>query len=317
MSKKDSRQLQKETFATIAYDVSTIIYALLSIPVFSSLILTMCKLFIYTVLPKTLINFEKSNLNVVDKLLNITTWLVKYLSKSATLYIKAIQKILSAIPKYKRLNDTERKKIAVGIYYTVTIGFAIKVIKTIMIKKGVSTDGSSLNLIKQSIIDGLKATTHEFDFDNIDSEGGEALFSKGPLVPISSLLSGQLSKLLYINEKSLNEIDFAPGFRPNEDLTIVSTVTGSDIDHLRSYILELHRVLNANFGDDVQFEKNLKMVILPNKDKQIEITFTIIDIIDALMSKTVRENLQDIHEKLTMWSINEGLVIDFNFKIKR
>jgi len=59
------------------------------------------------------------------------------------------------------------------------------------------------------------------------------------------------------------------------------------------------------------------MVILPNKDKQVEITFTIIDIIDDLMSKTVRENLQDIHEKLTMWSINEGLVINFNFKIKR
>ena len=66
-----------------------------------------------------------------------------------------------------------------------------------------------------------------------------------------------------------------------------------------------------------QFEKKLKMVILPNKDKQVEITFTIIDIIDDLMSKTVRENLQDIHEKLTMWSINEGLVINFNFKIKR
>jgi len=91
------------------------------------------------------------------------------------------------------------------------------------------------------------------------------------------------------------------------DLTIVSTVTGSDVDHIKTYILELHRVLNANFGDDVQFEKNLKMVILPNKDKQVEITFTIIDIIDDLMSKTVRENLQDIHEKLTMWSKNEGL----------
>jgi len=317
MSKKDSRQLQQETLSSIIYDVSTIIYALLTIPVFSSLILTMCKLFIHTVLPKTLINFEKSNLNVVDKLLNITTWLVKFLSKSATLYIKAIQKILSAIPKYKRLNDTERKKIAVGIYYTITIGFAIKVIKTIMIKKGVSADGSSINLIKQSILDGLKATTHDFDFDNIDSEGGEALFSKGPLAPLSSTITGLISKYLNINEKSLNEIDFAPGFRPTQDLTIVSTVTGSDIDHLRSYILELHRILIQSYGNDIQFEKKLKMVILPNKDKQVEITFTIIDIIDDLMSKTVRENLQDIHEKLTMWSINEGLVIDFNFKIKR
>ena len=93
--------------------------------------------------------------------------------------------------------------------------------------------------------------------------------------------------------------------------------SGNDVDDLKKYVLELHRVLTANFGNDVQFEENLKKSILPNKDKQVEITFTIIDIIDDLMSKTVRENLQDIHEKLTMWSINEGLVINFNFKIKR
>jgi len=76
------------------------------------------------------------------------------------------------------------------------------------------------------------------------------------------------------------------------DLTIVSTVTGSDIDHLRSYIL-------------------------PNKDKEIGTTFTITDIIDDLMLKTVKENIQDIYERLTDWSISEGLVIDFNFKIKK
>jgi len=57
--------------------------------------------------------------------------------------------------------------------------------------------------------------------------------------------------------------------------------------------------------------------MLPNGDKKIETTFTIIDIIDDLMSKTVRENLQDIHEQLTMWSINQDLVIDFTFKIKK
>jgi hypothetical protein len=124
----------------------------------------------------------------------------------------------------------------------------------------------------------------------------------------------QLKQLI---KECLNEIDFAPGFRPTHDLTIVSTVTGSDVDDIKTYLLELHRVLKANFGDDIQFEDELKKSILPNKDKQVEITFTIIDIIDDLMSKTVRENLQDIHEKLTMWSINEGLVINFNFKIKR
>ena len=100
------------------------------------------------------------------------------------------------------------------------------------------------------------------------------------------------------------------------DLTIVSTVTGSDIDHLRSYILELHRILVQSYGNDVQFEKKLKMSILPNKDKEIGTTFTITDIIDDLMLKTVKENIQDIHEQLTMWSINQDLVIDFTFKIK-
>lgn len=100
------------------------------------------------------------------------------------------------------------------------------------------------------------------------------------------------------------------------DLTIVSTVTGSDIDHLRPYILELHRILIQSYGNDVQFEKKLKTSILPNKDKQVEITFTIIDIIDDLMLKTVRESLQRIHEQLTMWSINKKLKIKFIFKIE-
>lgn len=207
MPKKNSRQLQKEVMSvqSIMSDLTTIIYALLSIPVFSSLILTMCKLFIYTVLPKSLINFEKRNINIIDKLINFITFIVKFFSKFASLYIKGIQKILSSIPKYKNLNDVERKKIAVGIYYTITIGFAIKVIKVIMIKKGLSTDGNSINLLKQSILDGLRATTHEFDFDNIDDDGSEALFSKGPLAPISSSIIAQISKLLNMHEQSVNE----------------------------------------------------------------------------------------------------------------
>jgi len=122
----------------------------------------------------------------------------------------------------------------------------------------------------------------------------------------------QLKQLI---KECLNEIDFAPGFRPTHDLTIVSTVTGSDVDDLKTYLLELHRVLKANFGDDVQFEENLKKSILPNEDKQVEITFTIIDIIDDLMSKTVRENLELIYKELKMWS--KKLAINFTFTIKK
>ena len=125
------------------------------------------------------------------------------------------------------------------------------------------------------------------------------------------------TELKQLIKECLNEIDFAPGFRPTHDLTIVSTVTGSEVDHIKTYVLELHRVLKLNFEDDVQFEEKLKVVILPNKDKEVETTFTIIGIIDDLMSKTVRESLQRIHEQLTMWSIDKALVIDFNFKIKR
>ena len=101
------------------------------------------------------------------------------------------------------------------------------------------------------------------------------------------------------------------------DLTVVSTVTGSDVDDLRTYVLELHRILVQAFGDDVKFEEKLNMSILPNKDKKIETTFTITDIIDDLMLKTVKENLEDIDQRLTMWSIQNDLVIDFYFKIKQ
>ena len=125
------------------------------------------------------------------------------------------------------------------------------------------------------------------------------------------------TELKQLIKECLNEIDFAPGFRPTHDLTIVSTVTGSEVDHIQTYVLELQRVLKLSFKHDIQFEKKLKTSILRNEDKQVEITFTIIDIIDDLMSKTVRENLQRIHEQLTMWSISKDLVIDFTFKIKR
>ncbi len=120
------------------------------------------------------------------------------------------------------------------------------------------------------------------------------------------------SEVLVVDIDRARELDAARPYWQH-----VSTVSGSDIDHLRSYILELHRILIQSYGNDVQFEKKLKMSILPNKDKEIGTTFTITDIIDDLMLKTVKENIQDIYERLTDWSISEGLVIDFNFKIKK
>lgn len=127
------------------------------------------------------------------------------------------------------------------------------------------------------------------------------------------------SELKQLIKECLNEVvdPKYTEYSSTPDLTIVSTVTGSDVDDLRTYVLELHRILVQAFGDDVKFEEKLNMSILPNKDKKIETTFTITDIIDDLMLKTVKENLEDIDQRLTMWSIQNDLVIDFYFKIKK
>ena len=127
------------------------------------------------------------------------------------------------------------------------------------------------------------------------------------------------SELKELIKECLNEVvdPKYTEYSSTPDLTIVSTVTGSDVDDLRFYILELHRILVQSYGKDVQFEEKLNMSVLPNKDKKIETTFTITDIIDDLMLKTVKENIQDIYKRLTSWSISEGLVIDFSFNIKQ
>ena len=74
--KKDARQLKNEGLV-----IASIIAGLLTLPVISSLILTMLKLFIKLVLPKALVDFEEKNIGVVDKLLNFTTNIVKQLDK--------------------------------------------------------------------------------------------------------------------------------------------------------------------------------------------------------------------------------------------
>lgn len=125
------------------------------------------------------------------------------------------------------------------------------------------------------------------------------------------------SELKELIKECLKEVVDPKYTESSNDLTVVSTVTGSDVDDLRTYVLELHRILVQAFGDDVKFEEKLNMSILPNKDKKIETTFTITDIIDDLMLKTVKENLEDIDQRLTMWSIQNDLVIDFYFKIKQ
>jgi hypothetical protein len=191
--KEDARQLKNEGLV-----IASVVDGLLTLHVISSLILTMLKLFIKLVLPKSFVDFEEKNIGAVDKLLNFTTIIVKHLDKLAKFYISSIEKVLAVVPKYKNLDANSRKKIAVTVYYVVTVGFILKVIKLIIIKKGLSPDAEAIKVLKQSIIDGLKLTTHEVDFDNIEKEG-DILFSKEGLSPIVSLITSQITNKLNIS----------------------------------------------------------------------------------------------------------------------
>ena len=122
-------------------------------------------------------------------------------------------------------------------------------------------------------------------------------------------------QLRLLIKECLNEIDFAPGFKPSEkELTIVATVTGYDVQDLLTYLKELHRILIEEFGQDVVFDEKLNSSVLPNKDKKTEATFTIKNQNSLERTKLI---LGEIHEELTMWSIQQDLVIDFNFRIKK
>ena len=122
------------------------------------------------------------------------------------------------------------------------------------------------------------------------------------------------SELKQLITECLNEIDFAPAFKPKKELTIVAFVVGDQVDDLKRYLIKMARVLHDEFGDDIEFDENLNSFILPNKDKKTESTFTLKN--QNNLDDT-KQTLLQIHEELTMWSIKEDLVIDFGFGIKK
>lgn len=121
----------------------------------------------------------------------------------------------------------------------------------------------------------------------------------------------QLKQLV---EECLNEIDFAPGFKPQRELTIVAVVTGSDVTDMITYLKKMHEILTEEFGKDITFDEKLNTNFSSSKNKKAEATFTIENQMDLEETKNV---LGEIHQELTMWSINEDLVIDFGFKVKK
>lgn len=128
-------------------------------------------------------------------------------------------------------------------------------------------------------------------------------------------------ELQHLIKECLNEIDFssrstASKPQPLNNLNVVVTVTGLYVNQLKFFVSELHRILEDNFDEDVVFNETLNVSTLPNKDKKIEFKFTITEIIDDLDLKLVTETLTEIKENLRDWSMQEDLLLDFNFEIK-
>ena len=70
---------------------------------------------------------------------------------------------------------------------------------------------------------------------------------------LSYMTRKQLKQLI---KECLCEIDFAPGFRPQREFTVVASVSGSDTQDLITYLEELHQVLTNYFGDNITYVTN-------------------------------------------------------------
>lgn len=118
----------------------------------------------------------------------------------------------------------------------------------------------------------------------------------------------------------LSEIDFAVKFKPtnnSQELNVLSTVIGTEINLLKQFISELHDILIYEFDEDVTFEKSdeLNIIKLKNNDRKIDYKFKITNIRNNEDLELVKETLEIVQEKLTKWAINQKSKINFIFTI--
>lgn len=181
--REDIKKMRKE-----GAEVVTWVLFLLTFPVISAAVFNFLKLMIKRYIPDALKSWDEDNLNAMENVFEIGDWLVKQIDRLATWYIKIIVKLLKTIPKLKNKSDEDLKHIAVTLYYTITVGLLLKVLKLLMLKKGITTDSSSMKNIRDVIALGLKLGSHGLNFDDIEKES-DVMFSSKSFSPIVNQLA--------------------------------------------------------------------------------------------------------------------------------
>jgi len=224
------------SMSDVAQVMSWILFVL-TLPVVGAAFLNVMKILITLILPKSLVstkmgykkgtmrfaNSKRGHLNVQrnpEELSNdnfLTTviyptidWVVKKIDWLADKYIKALSRVLKMVPKFKDKSDDELKHIAVTVYYTITIGVLMKVVKILLYKKGLSGDGAALGTIRNMITSGLKFGSYGLDFDDIEKESN-VIFSNKSFAPIAQQVTdigGVYGKVFEVNENKIRYRDF-------------------------------------------------------------------------------------------------------------
>ena len=212
MNNDDNRYLKEAfSYGDLAEVMSWILFIATS-PVVGAAFLNVVKILIVRILPKKLVstrvgyrkgtmrfdNPNRSHLDVqrypeelsnnnflLDVVFPKVEWAVKKADQLANVYTYLLSKILKLVPKFKGRSDKEMKHISVTVYYAITIGVILKVVKLLMIKKGMAGDTTALKAVKEIITNGLQTGSKipGLDFDNMDDT--DVMFSSKAFAPIT------------------------------------------------------------------------------------------------------------------------------------
>lgn len=224
---------KKKLYVEGVGDVVSVVLFLVTLPVVSAAFLNVLKTLIVLIMPKRFFdkkmgykkgtirfdNPKRSHLTVqrnpeelppnnflYTTVFPMVEWIVDKIDNLAKKYIDVLVFILKKIPKMKTKNDNELRHIAITIYYTITVGLLMKVIKILLYKKGLIGDGTALKSIRDLIINGLKFGSYDLDFDDIEKDS-DVIFSNKGVAPIMKELTDNFLRQFHITEDTYNHMN--------------------------------------------------------------------------------------------------------------
>lgn len=214
--------------------VSSLVLAILSIPVVGAAFLNVIKAMIGYLIPmdkiKAKIGYKKGTMRFAnDKrdhlsvqrypeelpinnvftnyIFPIVEFVVEIADQIAIRYIDGIMRILKKVPKLKNKSDNDLKHISLTLYYTLTVGLIMKLVKLLMLKKGMVGDAAAYKSIRDIITNGLKFGSYDLDFDDMERESN-IMFSHKSLAPIVKELTERVGNMLHIFEEQEQSVSY-------------------------------------------------------------------------------------------------------------